>query len=240
MWSIWFRILWFVRKDGSLCTLTCSSTRMYSPNLGRCMSPTEALLAQGFPATPWASRAMGCSHRKLSETSDNAMFKLAGNAMHAACVGCVLAWILGYIELEATTASDHCTAKIWSATSASEVFLEKSLAPWRSFLRTVLKATPSLRDQQMGCLQCHRHSLHALVQPADRQMGRLEFHRLALHVLMIIRHPLRRPSFQNTFGGLCWLSLAPRSTSVPSWRAVYFSTRHRVQREPGSCCIFPV
>ena len=84
---------------------------MYSHHLGRCMSPKEALVAQGFPASLWAARSMGCSHRDLSEVSGNAAFKLAGNAMHTACVGSVLAWIVGYTEPIGVTASEDCSAK---------------------------------------------------------------------------------------------------------------------------------
>ena len=87
-------------KDRALCTLTCSSTRMYSPTLKRFLMPHEALLAQGFPATLWAARAARCTVRPVDGVSERATFKLAGNAMHAACVGSVLAWVLGFVRVQ--------------------------------------------------------------------------------------------------------------------------------------------
>ena len=85
--------------DGALCTLTCSSSKMYATHLKRFLLPQEALLAQGYPVMSWAARASGCVHRSLDHQAASALDKLAGNAMHAACVGAVMAWAAGFVSL---------------------------------------------------------------------------------------------------------------------------------------------
>jgi hypothetical protein len=86
--------------------------------------PHEALLAQGFPATLWAARAARCTVRPVDGVSERATFKLAGNAMHAACVGSVLAWVLGFVRVQpARTGAGIGDALRWSPspTPSSEV-----------------------------------------------------------------------------------------------------------------------
>ncbi len=56
---------WGATKDRALCTLTCSSSRLYVPAVGRCLSEVELLLAQGFPATDWAAEALGLGPTRL-------------------------------------------------------------------------------------------------------------------------------------------------------------------------------
>lgn len=82
-------------KDGALASLTCSSTRLWVDCKGRYLLGTELLLAQGFPATNWAGQAMcGYDTAHLVEgLSNHAQARLAGNAMHASCVGLLLAWV---------------------------------------------------------------------------------------------------------------------------------------------------
>ena len=45
--------------DNCLCTLTCSSCRLFMPQFSRCLSGRELLLAQAFPSTGWACSALG-------------------------------------------------------------------------------------------------------------------------------------------------------------------------------------
>ena len=54
---------------------------------------TELLMAQGFSSTRWSATAMGVPYLDLSRLSQAARAKLAGNAMHSACMCAVLAWI---------------------------------------------------------------------------------------------------------------------------------------------------
>ncbi len=80
--------------DNALCTITCSSTRLYLVAEARCLSGDELLLAQGFPALDWCAKALGCfpMHRALSTFSNHAEAQLAGNAMHSNCLGLTLRW----------------------------------------------------------------------------------------------------------------------------------------------------
>ena len=82
--------------DGALCTLTCSSSRLFVISEARCLSGIELLLAQGFPATDWAAGALGIHTGRLTPDglSNHAAVRLAGNAMHSNCMGLMLAWSL--------------------------------------------------------------------------------------------------------------------------------------------------
>ncbi len=51
--------------DDALCTLTCSSSRLWVCSKGRCLAGSELLLAQGFPAFDWAAQALGLAPRRL-------------------------------------------------------------------------------------------------------------------------------------------------------------------------------
>ncbi len=83
-------------EDGSLCTVTCSSSRLYLPRFRRCLSGRELLLAQGFPAHGWAAQAFGLDPTLFSvdDLSNHAAVRLAGNAMHSNCMGLVMGWAL--------------------------------------------------------------------------------------------------------------------------------------------------
>ncbi len=85
--------------DGCLCTLTCSSSRLYMPRFKRCFTGDELLLAQAFPSTQWALTALGLPGpmRLLpKDLSNHAAVRLAGNAMHGSCMGLIMGWVVLY------------------------------------------------------------------------------------------------------------------------------------------------
>ena len=65
------------------------------------MASEEMLLAQAFPCAEWASCAMGVAQEALDGVSAAGRSKLAGNAMHGACMGAVLAWVAFYLQIDA-------------------------------------------------------------------------------------------------------------------------------------------
>ena len=87
-------------KDGFLPTLTCNSRGLYSYRCERFISSTEMLLAQGFPSTRWAAKALGVGFVDLNDLTEAARAKLAGNAMHGACMGAVLSWVAAFVSLK--------------------------------------------------------------------------------------------------------------------------------------------
>lgn len=76
--------------DGSLCTLTTNSGRLYSKKLKRTMDPLELLSSLQMPTSAKQARAAGTSRLHTEDVSDRALVRMAGNGMHCACVGAMV------------------------------------------------------------------------------------------------------------------------------------------------------
>ena len=74
-------------------TLTTSSRTIYCPGEGRALSPSELLMAQGFPGLSFGVNGISDGFICFPEWSSGALVRLAGNAMCAPCVGMILWWI---------------------------------------------------------------------------------------------------------------------------------------------------
>jgi len=81
---------------GALPVITCGSRHLYLPLARRCLSGLELLAAQGLPVARPLSTAMDAGTLSTSHLSRTALVRLAGNGMHATCIGAVLAWIGRY------------------------------------------------------------------------------------------------------------------------------------------------
>lgn len=77
---------------GALPTLT-RTCKMYCERLHRILSPPEALLAMGFPASEQMAARLGIRPMNIQGLSSTALRSIAGNSMHVACVGGAL-WCL--------------------------------------------------------------------------------------------------------------------------------------------------
>ncbi len=97
-------------KDGALCTLTCSPSRLYMVKKGQCLTGPELLLAQAIPSTEWAAQVLGFGSVRLlpEQLSNHAAVKLAGNAMHSNCMGLILGWsVLHHLCRSVTANTPH-------------------------------------------------------------------------------------------------------------------------------------
>lgn len=74
--------------------IACGSRWLYLPHARRCLSPVELLAAQGLPVSD--ALAMGVSQVSFKDLSATAPARIAGNGMHASCIGAILAWIGRY------------------------------------------------------------------------------------------------------------------------------------------------
>jgi hypothetical protein len=82
--------------EGSLCTLTCGSSSIYLPSVRRCLTGTELLVAQGYPASKPFADILRTTLPVVALLAKSQRVRLAGNGMHAACLGAVLSWIARY------------------------------------------------------------------------------------------------------------------------------------------------
>ena len=71
---------------------------MYIYKLGRYASGVELLLLHGIPVSAHISETMGCAQVHVSHVSHRTQCKLAGNSMHATCIGLMFMAALGFTE----------------------------------------------------------------------------------------------------------------------------------------------
>ena len=76
------------RKGGQHCqALTTGCSRLYIPALKRFAHGVELLLWHSIPVNAQVSNAMKCAKISVAGLSHRAMCSVAGNSMHAACIG---------------------------------------------------------------------------------------------------------------------------------------------------------
>lgn len=93
--------------DGSCPAITRSSGTLWSEDRQRAMTGLERLAAHGIPVFSWAASAALTHPRSFAnfKGKEGALTYFAGNAMHASCIGGVLAWMVGYVRVEPASAA---------------------------------------------------------------------------------------------------------------------------------------
>lgn len=89
------------RKGLKHCpVLTTGCARMYLPGRSRFISGVELLLFQSIPVTVQASQEMRSVQLQILNVSNSAHCRLAGNSMHASCIGLILFAVMHFLKAE--------------------------------------------------------------------------------------------------------------------------------------------
>lgn len=89
-----------VNKDGSLMTITCGSSWLFSRDFGRPLTGQELLAAQGLPSCGMLAARWGLAKLPVHKLSNSQQVRLAGNAMHLGCLTAALASCLFSVSFQ--------------------------------------------------------------------------------------------------------------------------------------------